>query len=222
MKYKLIINLKTYIKGTDKYATKIAQICKELEKDAKKRDVEIIVCPQYFDLKDTINLKIKTYSQHIDNVTIGAHTGHIVPENLATIKVKGTLISHSEHKLAIKDIEERLILAKKSGLETCVCARTPKKAEEIAKLKPDFIALEPKELIGGDISVSKAKPDIIKKALEKTKKIPLLVGAGVKTKEDVEIAIKLGAKGILVASGVVKAKNVKKEIIELLEGFPKN
>lgn len=220
MKYKLIINFKTYSQATGKKALGIINACKEVEKEAKQRNVEIVVCPQYFDLKDSIHEKIITYSQHLDNITQGAHTGHIVPENLASIGVRGTLISHSEHKLSLKDIEERLKLSKDAGLETCVCARNASVAKKVAKYGPDFIAVEPKELIGGDISISKAKPSLIKKSVEAAGNIPLLVGAGVKNGGDVKIAIELGAKGILVASGVVKAKNIEKELLELLSGFP--
>jgi triosephosphate isomerase len=50
-------------------------------------------------------------------------------------------------------------------------------------------------------------------------KIPVLCGAGVKNGEDVRKAKELGAKGILVASGVVKAENPEEAIRDLLEGF---
>jgi len=42
-----------------------------------------------------------------------------------------------------------------------------------------------------------------------------LCGAGIVTGEDVAAAVKLGAKGVLVASGIVKAKNWIKVIEEL-------
>ncbi len=95
--------------------------------------------------------------------------------------------------------------------------------ESIAKLNPDFITIEPPELIGGDISVSKANPEIIKKSVDIVRKISpkamVLCGAGIKTKEDVEKAIQLGAKGVLVASGVVKIKNLEETMEELLKGL---
>ncbi len=219
MEYKLIINLKAYKESTLKNAIKIAKICKKLEKEAKKKNVEIILCPQLVDLKDTINENISVYSQHIDSYEYGAHTGHSVVSLISDLKAKGTLISHSENILSLKEIEKRIIIAKKNNLKTCVCARNAITAEKIAKLKPDFIAVEPKELIGGDISISTAKPQLISKSLKAVGKIPLLVGAGVKNGEDVRKSIELGAKGILVASGVAKAKNPEKAILELLSGF---
>ena len=47
----------------------------------------------------------------------------------------------------------------------------------------------------------------------------MLCGAGIKTAIDAAKAIELGAKGILVASGIVCAKNPEKAIKELLDGM---
>ena len=86
-------------------------------------------------------------------------------------------------------------------------------------LAPDFIAVEPAELIGGDISISSAQPGLITKSVNAAGKVPLLIGAGIKNSKDVEIGIGLGAKGILVASGIVKDKNIDEAILDLLQGF---
>jgi len=218
-KYKLIINLKTYKESTGKKAIKIAKICKELEKEAKKRSVEIILCPQVTDIKDIKQLKVNSYAQHIDNIEYGANTGYILPEAIKDAGAIGTLISHSEHQLPLKEIEARIKKAKSIGLKTCVCARDDKRAKEVSKFKPDFIAVEPKEFIGTDISISTAKPQLIEKSVKAVGKITLLVGAGVKTTQDVKKAVELGSYGILVASGVVKVKNIRKAILELIQGF---
>lgn len=218
-KYKLIINLKGYEESTADNAIKIGKIVKELESIANKKNVQIIVASQYVDLKDIVNLKVNTFSQHIDSVAYGANTGHVVAPLLSKIKVKGSLISHSEKLLSLKEIEERVLTCKKYNLFSCVCARNSSIAEKIAKFKPNFIAVEPKELIGGNISISTAKPNLIVKSVNAVGDIPLLVGAGVKNSEDVKKSIELGASGILVASGVAKAKNPKKAIEELLSGF---
>lgn len=218
-KYKLIINLKTYEESNDKKAIKIAKICKKLEKEAKKKNVEIILCPQLLDLRNIVKEKVSVFSQHIDDYNYGAYTGYIVPKNVKLAGAIGTLINHSEHRLTIKEIETRIKIAKELGLISCVCTRNIKETEVISKFKPDFIAIEPKELIGGDISISTAKPELIKLCVKASKKVPLLVGAGVKNSNDVKIAIKLGSKGILVASGVIKAKNIENSIKDLLTGF---
>jgi len=84
---------------------------------------------------------------------------------------------------------------------------------------PDLIAVEPPELIGGDISVSSAQPDIIRNAAKLIGCNKLLVGAGVKNGKDVRIAIELGARGVLLASGVTKAKDPKAVLMDLVSGL---
>lgn len=219
MKYKLIINFKTYEESFGENAVKLAEIVDELYEEATQRDVEVILCPQTIDIKDVLKTGVKVYSQHIDDVKFGAHTGHIVPEEMKKLGVKGTLISHSEDLEDLDEIRKRVEMARDLGLESCVCARDDVVAKEVAKFEPNFIAVEPKELIGGDISISTANPDLIKRSLEAVGKTQLLVGAGVKNAEDVKIAIKMGCFGILVASGVVKAQNQKEAILDLIKGF---
>ena len=55
--------------------------------------------------------------------------------------------------------------------------------------------------------------------VDKYSKTPVLVGAGIHSKQDVKIALDLGAKGILVATDVIEADNPKKELAELARGF---
>ena len=218
-KYKLIINLKTYEESTEKKAIKLAKICKELEYEAKKRNVEIILAPQLVDLKDIVAEKVTVFSQSIDTFDYGAHTGFTIPHVIAKLKAKGSIINHSEHTFKMKEVEARIKAAKEQGLISCVCARTLVDVKKVAKLNPDMIAVEPKELIGGDISISTAKPKLIEKSVEAAIGIDLLIGAGVKNAADVRKGIELGSMGILVASGVVKVKNQKKVLLDLLSGF---
>jgi triosephosphate isomerase len=86
-----------------------------------------------------------------------------------------------------------------------------------------MIAVEPPELIGGDISVSTANPEIISDTVELVKKINpnilVLCGAGVKNQTDVSKAISLGSEGILLASGVVKSKEPRKILLDLIQGL---
>lgn len=220
--YRLIINLKTYEESTGNNAIAIAKAAKELEVEAKKLNVEIILCSQAIDIREIINMGVSVYAQHVDDYDYGAHTGFTVPKAIKSAGVKGTLLNHSEHRLPIKQIRKEIEICKKIGLESCVCVVDSFSAKFISEFSPDIIAVEPPELIGGDISVSHARPELVSEASKRVSPIPLLVGAGVKNKEDVEKAVKLGAKGILVASGVVKANDVKGKIKELLEGFNSN
>ena len=92
-----------------------------------------------------------------------------------------------------------------------VCVKDVAEARKYAKLNPDYIAIEPPELIGSGKAVSTEKPELITKAAEAVKSAKnntkLLCGAGIVSGDDVAKAIELGSKGILVASGIIKAKN---------------
>ncbi|MEM4908445.1 MAG: triose-phosphate isomerase, partial [Desulfurococcaceae archaeon] len=135
------------------------------------------------------------------------------------IGVHGVIINHSEHRLKISDINWLIKRAKKTGLETLVCADEPEIGAAIALLKPDMIAVEPPELIGTGISVSKAKPEVIVNSVDLIRKIDpsirILTGAGITTGEDVYRALKLGTIGVLVASAIVKSQNPYSVIREM-------
>ena len=66
--------------------------------------------------------------------------------------------------------------------------------------------------------ISQAQPGVIRKAKRicRQKGIPLVVGAGVNRVQDVLLAKKLGAAGVLVSSAVVLAKNPEKKLKEIV------
>ena len=103
---------------------------------------------------------------------------------------------------------------------TIVCSPSFEATEEMErKFDPHKFAFEPPELIGGDISVSTAQPEIIKKVVDISPERQILVGAGVKTLEDIKISLELGAIGILVASGIVKAEDPGAVVKEFLTAW---
>lgn len=213
----IIINFKTYKESTGSNAVKLAKIC---EKVAKKSNKTIIIAVTNNDIyRVSKEVKIPVFSQHIDAVGYGANTGKVLAENVKENGASGVLINHSEDTIDLSKIEKVVKRARENNLIAVVCAPTPFMVEKISKFNPDFIAVEPPELIGGDVSVSKAKPGVITNSLKKAGKVILLTGAGVKTKEDVRTAIKLGSKGILLASGVAKAKNPEKILLDLIKGL---
>jgi triosephosphate isomerase len=217
----LVINFKAFKEGTGKSALKIA---KTAEKISNQLNVCIAVCPNFLDLKEIANkVSILTFAQHMDAVDEGAFTGHVTAYQIKEAGGGGVVLNHSEKRIELDDIEDAIELAKKYELATIVCANEIEVAKAVAVLNPDFLALEPPELIGGNVSVSQAQPEIITKFVSEVKKynskVKLLVGAGVKTKDDVKKAIELGADGVILASGVVKAKNVSKTIEDLASGL---
>ena len=219
MKPVLLINLKTYEEATGSNALKLAASADIFAGSG----VEIIFAVQHADIRlVAANAGVPVFSQHVDPVKFGSNTGWMLPEAAKAAGASGTLLNHSERRIDTETIKKCLARCREAGLRTVVCAETPERAREIAALHPDYIAIEPPELIGGEISVSKARPDVITEAIRKVNavaKIPVLCGAGVKNSEDVRKALELGAKGILVASGVVKAADPKEAISDLLRGF---
>lgn len=214
-----IINFKNYRGGVGSRAVKLAMLIEEIVLEHKNVETLIVAePPDVFRISHSTKLKVLSVADPVD---FGRHTGAVIAEDLKDNGAYGLLINHSEDKINLAGIKFLIIKARSLGMKSIVCAENLEKLKKIVKLKPDIVAVEPRELIGGNVSVSTAKPSLIKKAYEISSKykIPLLCGAGVKTKEDVKKAIEFGAVGVLVASGIVKAKNKKKAIENMLEGF---
>ena len=205
----IIVNFKTYLESTGKRAIELA---KQAEKASKETGTCIVVVPQFVDLaKIAETVDIPVFAQHIDPVKPGGFTGHILAESVKETGAVGTLINHSERQLKLSVIDSIIALAKEKGLISCVCANNPSVSAAVAAMKPNITSVEPPELIGSGISVSKTKPEIVTDTVKLVKqvdpKMTILCGAGISTAEDVSIALKLGTRGVLVASGIVKAKD---------------
>jgi len=212
----IVVNFKAYSESAGERGVKIAKICEKVALESKK---EIIVCPQTPDLSlISKEVSIPVFSQHIDPVEPGSRTGHITLESVKRY-VSGTLINHSEKRMKIADIDYIVKKCGKNGIKSIVCTNNVSVSMACSVLDPDYIAIEPPELIGGDISVTSASPEIVENAVKNIKKInpsvKVLCGAGIKTGEDVKKAIELGAEGVLLASGVVKAKDPEKVLMDL-------
>lgn len=221
MKPILAVNYKAYYPHSfGKHAIEIARAATSVLREV---DIEIILAPPYTELyrvlKETEGTGIKVFAQHADPLEPGAITGYIPLEGLKELGVHGVIVNHSEHRLRVSDINYLIKKARQLGLEVLACADEPETGAAIAVLGPDMVAVEPPELIGTGISVSKAKPEVITKSVEMIKRVnpgvKILTGAGISTGEDVYKAIKLGTIGVLVASAIVKAKDVYAVIKEM-------
>ena len=217
MKPLILLNFKTYKEAAGKNALALA---KQLE-TVHSKEYDIVVAPSILMLKEIVDkTSLTVYSQHTDNISLGAHTGRIPAEELKAMGVKGTLLNHSERKIPLEFLQEIVEICKKKQLKTVICASSLSEVGKVAEFKPDFLAYEPPELIGGKISVTEAKPDLILKALEIVDKVSpktrLLCGAGVHSKQDLGQALMLGAKGVLIGHAVPKAKNPGKFLQEML------
>ncbi len=215
----IVLNFKTYAEGMGDNAIRMAKYCEEVSIDS---GIDIIVCPQIPDLyRVSGSVKISVFAQHIDAVGAGSYTGHITAECVRSAGAKGTLINHSERRLLLADIDSAQNEAKKAGLKTIVCTNNIAVTSAAAALAPDFVAIEPPELIGSGNPVSKANPDIVSGSVRAVKAInphvKVLCGAGISTGDDVAAALHLGAVGVLLASGVIKAKDPKAALFDLVK-----
>lgn len=218
----IVVNFKVYPEVLGKRGWELAQTCAKVAEDT---GASIVIAPPLSDLARVAKLvPIPVFGQHADTAPAGAHTGWIPPEALLAAGATGTLLNHSERRIPLKNVQTIIPRCETLGLEVIACADTILEAEKLAAAAPDCVAIEPPELIGGDISVTSAKPEIVSGAVARIRKVNphvhVLCGAGVKDRKDVRKAIELGTEGVLLASGVVKAKNPEKALRDLAKGLP--
>lgn len=217
----IVLNVKTYIEATGDKALDIALL---MDKISQELDASMAIAVQATDIKMCASeLNIPVFAEHIDPIKPGSHTGWTLPEAVKAAGAVGTLINHSEHKIKFSDIDICIKRAEELDLDHIVCSENVETSKTIATYSPNFIAVEPPELIGGDVSVTTADPDIVSGTVEAVKDInknvKVLCGAGVKNGKDVAKAIELGADGVLLASGVVKAENKENVLRDLAAGL---
>jgi triosephosphate isomerase len=205
----IIINFKTYLEATGKKAVELA---KTAEKVSKETGVMIVVAPQFADIFSVAQaVEIPVFAQHMDPIKPGNSTGHILAESIMEAGAVGTLINHSEMQLKLSDVDAVVRLAREKNIVSCVCTSNPSISAAVAYLNPDIISIEPPELIGTGVAVSKAQPEAVTNTIRLVRKVNdeavILCGAGISHGEDVSVALKLGTHGVLVASGIVKAKD---------------
>lgn len=205
----IIVNFKTYLESTGKRAIELA---KQAEKAAKETGANIIVAPQFADLARVAEaVEIPVFAQHIDPIKPGNSTGHILAESVIDAGAVGTLINHSEMQIKLAEIDAIVRLTREKKIVSCVCTSNPSISAAVAYLNPDIISIEPPELIGTGIAVSQAQPEAVTNTIRLVRKVNdeavILCGAGISRGEDVSTALKLGTHGVLVASGIVKAKD---------------
>lgn len=214
----VILNFKTYLESTGENALKLAKNCQIV---AEETGVNIMVAPQHGDIYRISNeLDIPVLSQHIDPIESGGHTGSILPECVKESGAIGTLINHSEQRLQLFDIDVVVKKASSLGMSSVVCTNNIETSSAAATLNPDFVAIEPPELIGSGIPVSQAEPEIVEKTVElihnTNPQVRVLCGAGISTGDDFKSAIDLGSEGVLLASGIILADDPKNALLDLV------
>ena len=107
----IFVNFKTFEGGT---GTKAISLIKTIEEVAYLSGVKIIPAVQASDVKEAVaSSKLEIWTQNIDPVTYGAHTGSILPEAVFEDGASGTFLNHSEAKMG--DFEKNQGLVQKNG-----------------------------------------------------------------------------------------------------------
>ncbi len=220
----LIINFKNYPEVAGRKSVELAKAAQEVSESINRRVQIVVASPQPALSLVVENVGIPVFAQHLDDIKEGSTTGFFVPEMAQSFGALGSIINHSEHRIespeTIRSLVNRL---RRLQMVSVVCARSSSEVYSFATFEPDYIAIEPPELIGSGKAVSKENPSIvtdsIKAAAEVSKKVKVICGAGIADSADVRSALKLGAKGILVASGIVKATAWADKISELVSGY---
>lgn len=217
----IFVNYKTYEEASGEKAITLTKI---LEEVAHASQVKIIPVVQIIDAEKVIaGTTLEVWIQHVDPVSFGAHTGWTLPSEAAKVGVSGVFLNHSEHKF---DNFDNLSTANKmaidANLKTLIFATDIAELKNVCGLAPTYVAYEPAELVGSTTtSVAEGRPEVISEAagVAKSFGLPLIVGAGIHSQEDIRKSLSLGAVGFAIATNIVKADNPKEALLELVEGF---
>ena len=217
----ILVNLKTFREGMGSRGHMIANAAQLV---ARETGITIGIAPSYIDLHPLCHhFAIPVYAQHVDGFEPGAHTGHITADALRAAGAAGSLINHSERRLNLAEIEASVRALQEHKLISVICTNNESTSAGAAALAPEYVAIEPPELIGSGVSVSKANPDIIRRSVAAVHtinpQVKVLTGAGIQSGECVRIAVDLGTDGVLLASSVVKAKDPGAVLRDLVSKF---
>jgi triosephosphate isomerase len=214
----IVVNFKTYASAQGEAAVTLAKAMAEVDATTDATMVAVVSAFDLSAVKAAVpNLEV--WAQHLDPIGWGSNTGWLHPETAMGHGATGSIINHAEHKVELNHVEA-LLAQLPSDFPVCACAADIDEAKALAALSPTFIAVEPPELIGGDISVTTADPGIVSGTADAVKaanpNVRILCGAGVKNGADVAMAIELGTEGVLLASGVTKADDAAAVLRDLV------
>ena len=214
----VILNYKTYLESSGKRALDLAH---DLESAANESGITMVASPQAADIyRISEETSLPIFAQHIDPISPGGHTGSNLINTLIDAGISGSLINHSENRMKLADIDEVIKLCKANEIESCVCTNNIETSKAVAALAPDAVAVEPPELIGTGIPVSQAQSEVVEDTVKEVrainKNIKVLCGAGITTGDDMKAAMDLGADGVLLASGIIKAESPKDALLDLV------
>lgn len=219
----LIVNFKVYDSSLGVRALAIGKAAERVYLDFRGL-ATLVVAPPFTELKTlSESLEIPVFAQHADPVELGANTGAIPPEAIKEAGAAGLMANHSERRLRLDEVSFLVRKARSLGLRILVCATRPEEAAAVSVLKPDMVAVEPPELIGTGLAVSRVRPEVITDSVaiirQYNKDVVILAGAGISSAEDAEVSVLLGTSGILVSSAIMKSHEPEKTMRSMVEAM---
>jgi triosephosphate isomerase len=139
----------------------------------------------------------------------GRGVGGVLAEALRDAGATGTLLSHSERRMSLRDTAAAIGRAHECGLGTMVFADSPEEASDLARLGPDIVLAEPPSLIATGQAVGGAMADFVTRTVELVDAVDpsiiVMSGAGVSSADDVTTVMRLGLGGTGASSGILRA-----------------
>lgn len=201
------------------YGEQMLKLAQVIDRTAMKYDVDVIVTPQYADIKLLADHteRIFVFAQHMDYLPVGRGLGSVLPESVKEAGAVGVMLNHAEKPLTMEAIEKTIQRADEVGLGTIVCANTVEDVKRIALMSPNLIVAEPTDLIGtGQTSDSNYVLETIETVRQINPDIMVLQAAGISNGQDVYNTIKLGAQATGSTSGIIKAEDPYAMVEEML------
>ncbi len=206
------------------WGERMLKLAKAIDKIAYKYDLDVIVTPQYADIRliaqNTQYLHV--YAQHMDPLYPGRGLGSVLPESIKEAGAVGVMLNHAEKKLTMETVRETIARADEIGLATIVCADSVEEVTEFARMAPNLIVAEPTALIGTGVA---SDMGYVKDTIEAVRKINpdimVLQGAGISGPDDVANVIRAGAQATGSTSGIFKAPDPEAAAEEMLYALRK-
>lgn len=217
-----VVNPKSFL-----YGESLMELAIHANELAKSNPIDILFTAPQTELANIVREcpDLIVTAQHMDDIQPGDTMGKVLIESLVHIGVQAVVLNHADHPLAISTLSNTILRAKDMGIQTIVCADSIQEAQAVAMLHPDIVLAEPTELIG---QAKISSRDYVTSTIESIKKVnpDVLVeqGAGIRSENDVVELLQLGADGVGVTSGIVKAEDpvdMMKKMIQAVAAFKK-
>lgn len=209
-----VVNPKTFLYGEP--LMDLAQYANQL---ADENSIDILFTAPLTELAIVAKEcpKLFVTSQHMDHIKPGDSMGRVLPESLKQIGVRAVVLNHADNPVSLAILADTIQRAKEVGLQTIVCADSVQEGQAVAALGPDIVLAEPTRLIGQEqISDRVYVTSTIKKIKEVNSNVLVEQGAGIRSEKDVMELLQLGADGVGVTSGIVKASNPKEMMKKMI------